>query len=380
VSVNTTQELAQFNIKRTSSGSTVRALALYNNVATSVNTGVSLEFYPNGGDNDRAAIISSVQSTSGNYADLRFFTSNDAAPGERMRITSVGNVGIGTSSPTEKLDVNGSIRAVDLLLADLGVVVKQGTTASYPANYSGFAASSLTNSINWVNGTTGKAFWFIFPSGITASQLTIPNNSGTIALTSDIPILAPIQSPVFAGFSLLGSAIKYSILGNPNFVVAASANLLNQIRYIFPIYIAKTDTITGVKFYAQITGNFTGNNFNGLALYSYDGAGNLTQVAITANDANIWKGTAQTWQQVNFISSVTLNAGVYFIAAMYCSSSQVVAPAVGSGTNLPVNIVGYDFTNNCKLSAQLGLQTTMPATDTTSSYVNYTAQQAYFLY
>jgi hypothetical protein len=91
VSVNTTQELAQFNIKRTASGSTARALALYNNVATSVNTGVSLEFYPNGGDNDRAAIISSVQSTSGNYADLRFSTSNDAAPVERLRLTASGN-------------------------------------------------------------------------------------------------------------------------------------------------------------------------------------------------------------------------------------------------------------------------------------------------
>ncbi len=98
LSVNTTQELAQFNIKRTASGSTARALALYNNVATSVNTGVSIEFYPNGGDNDRAAIISSVQSTSGNYADLRFSTSNEAAPVERMRITSGGNVAIGSTN------------------------------------------------------------------------------------------------------------------------------------------------------------------------------------------------------------------------------------------------------------------------------------------
>ncbi len=32
---------------------------------------------------------------------------------ERMRITSGGNVGIGDTTPSYKLDVNGSIRAVD---------------------------------------------------------------------------------------------------------------------------------------------------------------------------------------------------------------------------------------------------------------------------
>jgi hypothetical protein len=90
VSVNTTQQLGQLNVKRSASGSTARTLALYNNVEASVNTGVSIEFYPNNGDDDRCARISSVQSISGLYADLRFFTSNNALPVERMKISESG--------------------------------------------------------------------------------------------------------------------------------------------------------------------------------------------------------------------------------------------------------------------------------------------------
>jgi hypothetical protein len=83
--------LAQLNVGRISAGATTRALSLYNNSSNVADTGVAIEFYPNTGNDDRCAKISSVNTTTVNNADLRFFTSNDAAPAERMRITSVGN-------------------------------------------------------------------------------------------------------------------------------------------------------------------------------------------------------------------------------------------------------------------------------------------------
>lgn len=82
--------LGQLNVGRLSAGSTTRALALYNNPSNTVSTGVAIEFYPNTGNDDRCARISSVNTTTVNSSDLRFFTSNDAAPTERMRITSGG--------------------------------------------------------------------------------------------------------------------------------------------------------------------------------------------------------------------------------------------------------------------------------------------------
>jgi hypothetical protein len=102
--------LAQLNVGRISAGATTRALSLYNNSSNVADTGVAIEFYPNTGNDDRCAKISSVNTTTVNNADLRFFTSNDAAPAERMRITSGGNVGIGTNSPQAPLQVNGNFR------------------------------------------------------------------------------------------------------------------------------------------------------------------------------------------------------------------------------------------------------------------------------
>lgn len=45
--------------------------------------------------------------------NLLFSVSSDGSPSERMRITSAGKVGIGTSSPDETLHVNGNLKIAD---------------------------------------------------------------------------------------------------------------------------------------------------------------------------------------------------------------------------------------------------------------------------
>jgi hypothetical protein len=67
------------------------------------------------GNNDgavRGAGIDAYSVTAGNDHGLRFYTNQaSSAPAESMRIDSSGNVGIGTTTPSEKLNVSGNILA-----------------------------------------------------------------------------------------------------------------------------------------------------------------------------------------------------------------------------------------------------------------------------
>ena len=81
-----------------------------------------MTFFPNGTVAGRKAYIGfpgagSTQldiNNEGNGA-MVFSTNND----EKMRIDGTGNVGIGTTSPTEKLEVNGTVKATAFIVMEV---------------------------------------------------------------------------------------------------------------------------------------------------------------------------------------------------------------------------------------------------------------------
>ena len=117
----------RFAVTNTSSGTVTAGAVLVNNSSNSVGSGVGLYFDPNGAQLARAASIQSVQSTAGNFADLRFFTAAGGDPTEKLRITSGGLVGIGTSSPSVALDIVGAVKSSSYFQVGTGRTVTGGT-------------------------------------------------------------------------------------------------------------------------------------------------------------------------------------------------------------------------------------------------------------
>ncbi len=166
---------------------------------------------------------------------LRFLTSNT----ERMRITSGGNVGIGTSSPAQKLDVSGNIRATGTQFY-LGATASGDTVVTlYSQNnsyseirsnagagsgYNGIMISSNTNAANslpsWsidlggcLNSTSNvNAYTLGYrPNGGSWASYMVVNSSGNVGIGSASPSYRLVVNSGTDGISAGISGSTYGI-------------------------------------------------------------------------------------------------------------------------------------------------------------------------
>jgi len=284
-------------------------------------------------------------------------------------VNANGLVGIGTSVPTEFLDVRGNVKVVGLVsalsvstpnlqvtgvgtfttLTDGTVRISSGivTASSGIVTYYG-DGQGLTNipTSQWVDVNTGTGYSSIYAAGTVGIATTMPNyflqvggNPDTISgvginSTGDIKVTGIITAASF-----IGSGIGITEINASNI----SSGTLSNSR--LPSNINISGVITATSFNANITGNVTGNltgnvtgNVTGTAstAQSLTGTPNITVGIVTASEIGVGFAT------VGIATIFTkLDVGIGGTAFVALGSGRI-----GVGTALPTSELQIRKSNN----------------------------------
>jgi hypothetical protein len=148
--------------------------------------------YASGNGNNKAEIRFAIDGAD-TFTRLQFHTANGAGNiGERMRITSSGDVGIGTTSPSAKLDVNGIFRSIVTSISSTGEI--SAKILGYPTSPFGLifrSYSSGATSIQSQREANNSEFF----------SLSLQPNGGNVGIGTT----SPVQKLHVEGLSYFGS-------------------------------------------------------------------------------------------------------------------------------------------------------------------------------
>lgn len=138
------------------------------------------------------------------------------------------------------------------------------------------------------------------------------------------------------------------------------------------VWVPGGKTIRYVLHFQTVLGDFTGDQFNGFGIHTFDSStGDYTLVSQTANDPDIWKGAANTLVKTILATPIVVsgNGQGFLVGGLYCNSAQITAPSIATFPSVLSNIQSrFDMPFNARLQARKTAQTNFPSSFASSSF------------
>jgi len=167
-----------------------------------------------GGVSIRAGKIGDMVASGDRDAYLSFWTLNNDAIGERMRIDNVGNVGIGTTVPGQKLTVVGDVNVSGSLNVSGGGILVKSTTSDGIIAIDGSESSQLEFNRNggllWrLQRLTSTDDLYLRSGGGTREVMFWNNANGNVGIGTTVPDYLLTTAKATAGKDVNLSGVLY---------------------------------------------------------------------------------------------------------------------------------------------------------------------------
>ena len=118
VGIGTTAPAGKLNIVDTSNDGAISQLLKLGNNSSGAGTGAGLQLGAGSGNAGNSALLAGFYDGTGTSFTISTCTTFGGAQSEKLRVTNSGFVGIGTTSPSTKLHVNGDITAANSIVSE----------------------------------------------------------------------------------------------------------------------------------------------------------------------------------------------------------------------------------------------------------------------
>jgi len=290
---------------------------------------------------------------------LRFYTNTDtegASPSERMRITAGGNVGIGTTSPNAKLDVNGNAivsgsftvvtgSAVELQVTNTGVRIGNATTDNHPVT----GSLNVTGSATLAGTFTQTPFKSIIIRSLSASATQAREFEILRGITdfNDWSETGVVEIEVHE--QQWGRGLKKTYSFSYGYFDAAEFKLVEMIgspsSNNFQLRMGSKTLISGEVYYYPVYAQVRNYGIVDIIIKTRR---NITTNSVSTTNGDLYVNTAPTASNISDFTAdntVTLNnaASNLDFTGSFGVSNTITAPNITSTTTLNANGTSATF-------------------------------------